>query len=87
MLVPLEVLNLAFVLLGGGPRLECAQIATLSGFRIFLTGVQAIFAGLKLSNHTHPRLKNLQAPCQREIEPSIFKSKSSRMESSRGRSL
>ena len=35
--MPLEVLNLArSVLLGSGPRLECAQVAALAGFRIDL---------------------------------------------------
>src|SRR5262249_51065729 len=39
-------------------------------------GIQTIFAGLELSNHTHPSIKSLQARCQRKkIEPSIYKSK------------
>ena len=34
---PLEILDRALVLLGLSPCLECAEIAALSGFRIYLS--------------------------------------------------
>jgi len=40
----LEVLDLAFVLFGGGAGLERAQIAPAAGFRIGFTRIEAIFA-------------------------------------------
>jgi hypothetical protein len=46
-----EVLDLAFVLFGGGARLERAKIAPTLGFRIDFAGIQSIFAGLKFANH------------------------------------
>jgi hypothetical protein len=49
--VPFEVLDLAFVLFGGGARLERAKIAPALGFRIDFARIQPIFAGAELANH------------------------------------
>jgi hypothetical protein len=32
--MPLEVLDFAFVFLGGGARFECAEIFSFAGFRV-----------------------------------------------------
>src|SRR5262244_978696 len=49
--VALEVLHLAFVLLGGLARLEGAEVPPLPGLRILLPGVESIPPGLELLDH------------------------------------
>src|SRR4051812_4261860 len=49
--VALEVLDVAFVLLGGLERLEGAQVAALARLRVELAGVEAVFAGLQFADH------------------------------------
>jgi hypothetical protein len=43
--LPFEVLNFAFVLFGGGTRVEGAQVSTFAGLRVLLPRVQTKFAG------------------------------------------
>src|SRR5260221_663490 len=50
-LVPLEILHRAFVLLGGGARLEGAEIAAPSGLRIDLARIEAVAARCELADH------------------------------------
>src|SRR5215471_5653787 len=49
--VALEVLHLAFVLLGGLARFEGAEVPPLPGLRILLPGVESVLAGLQLLDH------------------------------------
>jgi hypothetical protein len=49
--VPLEVLNLAFVLLGGAFALEGAEVAALAGLRVLLARIEPVFAGFELADH------------------------------------
>src|SRR6188508_3532441 len=57
--VPLEVLHRALVLLGGGARLEGAQVAALAGPGVLLARVEAVAAGLELADHRRaPRSGN-----------------------------
>src|SRR5581483_2925123 len=42
--MPLEILHIAFMLLGGRARLERAEIAALAGLRIDLAGVETVSA-------------------------------------------
>jgi len=44
-LVPLEILDFPFMLLGSFPALERAQVPAFFGFGIGLTGIQAVFPG------------------------------------------
>ena len=37
--------------LGRSPRLECPQISSLPGFRILLSRIQSVTAGLKFPDH------------------------------------
>jgi hypothetical protein len=50
-LMPLKVLNRLLVFPGCRLCLERAQIPTLSSFRIFLSRIQPIFAGLEFPDH------------------------------------
>ena len=50
-LMPLEILHVALVLLGGRARLEGAEIAALAGLRIGLAGIEPVFAGLQFADH------------------------------------
>jgi hypothetical protein len=43
--MPLEVLNFAFMLLGGGTRFERAQIPAFASFWILLTRIQTKLTG------------------------------------------
>ncbi len=52
---PLEKLHFAFVLLGGFACAERAEVPALAGFGIGLSGVEAVFAGLKFSDHASVR--------------------------------
>src|SRR6187549_3473933 len=56
--VTLEVLDRLFVLLRGGERLERAEVLALSGLRVLLPGVEAVFAGLQLADHDGGRCKS-----------------------------
>jgi hypothetical protein len=47
----LEELHRPLVLLGGSARLERAEVATSTRFRILLPRIESIFAGLQLANH------------------------------------
>ena len=47
----LEELDRALVLFGGGPGLERPEVAALAGLRVFLAGVEAVFAGLEFADH------------------------------------
>src|ERR1043166_5173385 len=49
--MPLEVLHLALMLLGGLARRERAEISAPAGLGIDLAGIQAVFAGLELADH------------------------------------
>ena len=49
--VPLEVLHGALVGFGLLARVEGAQVSSLTCLRVFLAGVEAIFAGRQFSNH------------------------------------
>src|SRR2546423_4931792 len=49
--MPLEILNFAFVLLGGCFRIERAKVATLPGLRIFLARIKSILSGFQFSDH------------------------------------
>ena len=49
--VPLEILNFAFVLLGGFLGVERAKVATLAGLRIFLPRIKSILSGFQFSDH------------------------------------
>ena len=51
MLVPLEVLNLSFMLLGRGSCGKSSQIAAFVGLGIDLSRIQAEFARFQFSNH------------------------------------
>jgi hypothetical protein len=42
--VPLEILHLPFMLLGGVPRGKCPQVLAAAGFGIFLARVESILA-------------------------------------------
>ena len=46
-----EELDFPLVLDGGGSRGESSQIAPFSRFRIFLTGIEAVFSGGEFSDH------------------------------------
>src|SRR5262245_1758679 len=50
-LMPLEVLHLPLMLLGGGAGGEGAQVATLASLGVLLAGVEAVLAGVKLADH------------------------------------
>src|SRR5215472_16104806 len=52
--VALEVLHLAFVLLGGLARFEGAEVPPLPGLRILLPGVESVPTGLQLLDHVEP---------------------------------
>jgi len=48
---PLKVLNGSFVFLCLNLGSECAEISSFPGFRIFLAGMQPVFAGFQFSDH------------------------------------
>jgi hypothetical protein len=48
---PLEKLHCLLVFLCLRLRGECAEISSLPGFRIFLAGIQPVFAGFQFSDH------------------------------------
>src|SRR5207249_4974875 len=50
-LMPLEVLHLAFVLLGGLARFEGAEVPAFAGPGIDFTRIETVFAGLQLADH------------------------------------
>jgi len=50
-LIPLEILNGAFVFLRCRLCLKCAEVSALPGFWIFLAGIQAVLAGFQFPNH------------------------------------
>jgi hypothetical protein len=52
--MPLEVLYLALVLLGGGSSFEGAEVSMALGLRIELPRVQSIFAGTEFADHEPP---------------------------------
>jgi len=47
----LEILNFAFVLLGGLLSVERAKVAALAGLRIFLPRIKSILSGFQFSDH------------------------------------
>ena len=47
----LEILNFAFVFLGGFLGVERAKVATLAGLRIFLARIKSILSGFQFSEH------------------------------------
>jgi len=49
--MPLEILNRAFVFLRRSLAVERAEIFSFTGSRIFLAGIQPIFAGFQFPNH------------------------------------
>jgi hypothetical protein len=49
--MPLEILDLAFVLFGSFLRVERAKVATLAGLRILLTRIKSILSGFQFSDH------------------------------------
>ena len=49
--MPLEILDLAFVLFGRRPALEGAKVAALAGFRIDLAGIEPILPRFELADH------------------------------------
>ena len=49
--VSLEILNFAFVFLGGFLGVERAKVATLTGLRIFLARIKSILSGFQFSDH------------------------------------
>ena len=49
--MPLEVLHLPLVFLGGGARIERAEIAPLARARIDLARIKSILPGSQLANH------------------------------------
>ena len=49
--VSLEILNFAFVFLGGFLCVERAKVATLAGLRIFLARIKSILSGFQFSDH------------------------------------
>ena len=59
--MPLEVLNLAFVLLGGLARRERAEISTPAGLWIDLAGIEAVFARLELAEKITAKFPNVLA--------------------------
>jgi len=46
-----EILNFAFMLLGGFLRVERAEVATLTCLRIFLARIKSILSGFQFSDH------------------------------------
>ena len=46
-----EVLDFFFMFDGGGAGVEGAQISAFAGFGVDATGIDAIFAGRKFTNH------------------------------------
>src|SRR6476646_3979483 len=54
----LEVLNFPFVLFRLLPSAECTQILTLSGTRVYLPRIEAIFARFQFSDHIGWSSKN-----------------------------
>src|SRR6266700_5162213 len=49
--MPLEILHLLLVLLGGRARLEGAEIPALAGLEIDLPRVEPVFAGAQFADH------------------------------------
>src|SRR5204862_3289767 len=49
--MPLEILHLAFVLLGGPSRRKRAEISPPPGLGIGFARIQTVFAGLELADH------------------------------------
>lgn len=49
--MPFEILNLAFVLLGGFAGVEGAEVAAAAGLFIFLARIEAVFSGFEFSDH------------------------------------
>ena len=50
-LIPLEILNRAFAFLRRSLAVERAEIFSFARARIFLAGIQPIFAGFQFPNH------------------------------------
>jgi hypothetical protein len=50
--VPFEELHGALMLLGRRARLEGAEVPALAGFWILLSGVESVFPGLELADHS-----------------------------------
>jgi hypothetical protein len=46
-----EKLHRTLVLFGFFARGECAQVSALSRFRVYLSRIQAVLAGLEFANH------------------------------------
>jgi hypothetical protein len=64
-LIPLEILNGAFVFLRCGLCLERAEISSFARLWIFLTGIQPVFAGFQLPDHAPLNIRKsrgLRAP-------------------------
>jgi hypothetical protein len=56
-----EILDFAFVLLGGGKGFESAEVAAFAGLGVFLAGVETVFAGGEFADHCavlHLRLED-----------------------------
>jgi hypothetical protein len=49
--MPLEILHGAFVLFRSLARFEGAEVAALAGLRIYLPGIEPVFAGLQFADH------------------------------------
>lgn len=49
--MPLEVLNIALVFLGGGACIERSEIPALPRFGIDLSGVEPEFSGFEFTDH------------------------------------
>ena len=56
-LTPLKILNGAFVFLRRSLRLEGAKISSLTRLRIFLAGIQPVFAGFQLPDHAPSNIR------------------------------
>ena len=54
LLMPFEVLDVPFMLLGGRPRLEGSEVPTFPGFGVLLARVQSKLPRFKFANHEHP---------------------------------
>jgi hypothetical protein len=59
--MPFELLNCAFVFLRRSLAVERAEIFSFARSRIFLAGIQPIFAGFQFPNHNEPMMTEAMA--------------------------
>ena len=58
----LEVLNCAFVSLRSPPATECTKVASLTGLRVHLAGIEAVLAGLEFADHGSTLGRSIMEP-------------------------